>query len=216
MFDLDMNGRHRQLRRSISCALVVLAASLTLGAGAAVANTKGEHCIAPDGTDLNERYGVEATIVLPFCAQLRTGEHWTTSTRWFVAFSYEPGSVPPGFVPAGATPLDDYRAKFVAVRYVIDAGTKQERTSVFPNSNKLWTGVLPFGPPFGDLPQVNQITLGTLHPLSTGQHTIDGYLQFSALHCDGLGAIVDENCLPAGDSFFGRTTFDVVPASKQK
>lgn len=200
-------------RWAILLTAVTVVGAFTFGASSAVANIKGEHCFAPDGNDLNEFYGVSERIVLPFCAQLRTGEHWTTSARWFMATSFE--QVPAGFVPAAGTttPLDDFRAKFVAVRYVIDAGTRQAHTYVFPNSDKLWTGVVSFGPPFGDLPAVNTLTLGTLHPLSKGPHTVDRYLQFSALHCDGLGASVDENCLQPGDIFFGRVTFEVVPSS---
>ena len=201
-----MRTYRQWLRRGVSCALVALAASLSFGAGAGFSNTKGDHCITAGGDDLNQFYGVSETIVATFCAQLRTGEHWTTTSRWFMATSFE--QVPPGFVPAGATPLDDFRAKFVAVRYVIDSGTRQERTYVFPNTDELWTGVV------DGLPTVNPLTLGTLHPLSEGQHVIDRYWRFSGLHCDGLAANIDENCLPAGDSFFGRVTFDVVSASQ--
>jgi hypothetical protein len=215
--DNDSTQSHRRrLRRSASSALVALAAVLMCGAGAATANTKGEHCINPGGVDLNQRYGVAATIVAPFCAQLRTGEHWTTPAAWYMEASF--AQVPAGFVPAGATPLDDFRAKFVAVRYVVDAGTSHERSYAFANSAKLWTGTLPFGPPFGDLTAVNTITLGTLHPLSKGQHTVDRYWQFSAQHCDGLGTDVTPgaNCFPAGETFYGSFTFEVVPASQQK
>ena len=136
-----MLGCQRRLLGS-GRALVVFASFLIFGAGTASPNTNGDHCLAFDGTDLNELYGVSETIVATFCPQLGTGEHWTTTSRWFVAESY--GQVPPGFVPApGATPLDDFRAKFVGVRYVIDSGTRQERTYVFPNSDKLWTGIVP-------------------------------------------------------------------------
>jgi hypothetical protein len=209
-----MRTYRQRLRRGVSCALVVFATFLTVGAGAAFSNTKGEHCFAPDGSDLNERYGISETIVTFFCPQLRTGEHWTTSALWFVAESY--GPVPPEFdlAPGATTPLEDFLAKFVGVRYVIDPGTSQERTYVFPNSDKLWTGVLEFDVGFF-LPAVNPLTLGRLHPLSKGQHVIDRYWRFSALHCDGLGDSLADNCLPAGDTFFGRVTFDVVPASKK-
>lgn len=199
-------GPNRQgLTRGVSCALVVFATFLIFGAGAASPNTKGEHCVGPDGTDLNEFYGVSETIVVAFCPELRTGEHWTTTSRWFVAESY--GPVPPGFMPApGATPVDDFLAKFVGVRYVIDPGTRQQRTYVFPNSEKLFMAAV------GSATLFNPITLGTLHPLSAGQHVIDRYWRMSALHCDGIGDSLEENCLPAGDTFFGSVTFDVVLA----
>jgi hypothetical protein len=211
-----MATHRRRLGHFVACALAVLAASLTFSTGAANANTKGEHCVNPSGVDLNQRYGVAATIVAPFCAQLRAGEHWTTPAAWFMARAFE--QVPAEFVPAGATPLDDLRAKLTAVKYVVDAGTPQERTHEFANGAKLWTGELPFGPPFGDLPAVNTVTLGTLHPLSAGRHTVDRYWRLSAMHCDGLGTDTTpgHNCFPAGETFYGRITFEVLPAAQAK
>jgi hypothetical protein len=48
-------GHNRQrLTRGALLALVVFATFLIFGVGAASPNTKGEHCITPDGTDLNE------------------------------------------------------------------------------------------------------------------------------------------------------------------
>jgi hypothetical protein len=202
-----MGPNRQRLTRGVSCALVVFATFLIFGVGAASPNTKGEHCLGPDGTDLNQRYGVSETIVAPFCPQLRTGEHWTTPALWQMATSFE--QVPPGFVPAGATPLEDFLAKFVGVRYVIDPGTRREQTYVFPNSDKLWTGVI------NGFPSVNTLTLGTLYPLSKGQHVIERYWRMSALHCDGLGDSLADNCLPEGDTFFGAFPFDVVPATKR-
>ena len=200
-----MGPNRQRFRRGVSCALVVFASFLIFGVGAASPNTKGEHCLAPDGTDLNELYGVSETIVAAFCPQVRTGEQWTTTTRWFVAHSY--GPVPPGFVPApGATPVDDFLAKFVGVKYVIDPGTRQEQTYLFPNSDKLFIRDL------GSSTLFNPITLGTLHPLSAGQHVIEIYWRFSALHCDGIGASLADNCLQAGETLFNRVTFDVVLA----
>jgi hypothetical protein len=51
------------VRRSVSYAPVVFAASLTFAAGKAFSNTKGEHRVHPIGGDLHERCGVAATIV---------------------------------------------------------------------------------------------------------------------------------------------------------
>jgi hypothetical protein len=208
-----MGPNRQRLTRGVSCALVVFATFLVFGVGAASPNTKGEHCITPSGVDLNERYGVSETIVAAFCDQLRTGEHWTTTSLWFVAESY--GPVPPEFelAPGATTPLEDFLAKFVGVRYVIDPGTRQEQTYVFPTSDKLWTGVLEFDVGLF-LPAVNPITLSRLYPLSKGQHVIERYWRMSALHCDGLGDSLADNCLPEGDTFFGSVTFDVVRATK--
>jgi hypothetical protein len=195
----------RTFLRGVSCALGALAASLVFGAGAAVANTRGEPCVTADGVDLNQRYGVAETIVTPFCNRLRVGEHWRTPAAWLMAPAFD--AVPAGFVPAGATPLADFRAKLAGVRYVVDPGTRQERTYTFANSSRLWSGVI------DGLAAVNTVTLGRLHPLSKGQHVIDRYWQFSAMHCDGLAANAEENCLPAGEFLYSRVTFEVLPAS---
>jgi hypothetical protein len=204
----------RRLLRNVAWSLAILAAGAALGPATAAANRKGDHCFNRAGVDINERLGMSETIVLPFCPQLRAGEHWTTSTRWFMDYGFT--QVPAGFVPAGPTPVDDFRAKFVAVRYVVDAGTRQERSYVFPNSDRLWMGIIDI-PPFGELPTVDTATLGVLHPLRTGPHTIDRYWRFSAQHCDGFGTspVAGENCFPAGETFYSRVEFEVVPASEE-
>jgi hypothetical protein len=151
---------------------------------------------------LNELFDVSDQIVYFFCPTVDAGQHWTFTIPWFMNTSFE--SVPPEFVPAGDTPLEDFVAKFVAVKYVVDPGTEEEKTYVFPNSDMLWTGVL------ADLPAVNTLTLGSVQPLSVGQHLVEVYWEFSALHCDGLAANLEENCIPAGETLFRRTTFEVI------
>jgi hypothetical protein len=56
---------------------------------------------------------------------------------------------------------------------------------------------------------VNTVTMGTLEPLSVGRHVVDAYFSMSAMHCDGLGRVVEENCFLAGDSFYVQITFEV-------
>jgi hypothetical protein len=51
---------------------------------------------------------------------------------WFMNRGFE--AVSEGFVPAGATPLEDFVAKFTGVRYVVDPGSKRERTYAFAKS----------------------------------------------------------------------------------
>jgi hypothetical protein len=56
------------------------------------------------------------------------------------------------------------------------------------------------------------VTLGTLKPLSVGDHVVESYLSFSAMHCDGFGDVVADNCLPAGETLFLPTvSFTVTP-----
>jgi hypothetical protein len=42
-------------------------------------------------------------------------------------------------------------------------------------------------------------TMPRMTPLSVGAHTYEVTWVLSAQHCDGLGGVVEENCLPAGE-----------------
>jgi hypothetical protein len=57
---------------------------------------------------------------------------------WFMNRGFE--VVSEGFVPAGATPLEDFVAKFTGVRYVVDPGSKRERNYAYANVGDLWIG----------------------------------------------------------------------------
>jgi hypothetical protein len=112
-------------------------------------------------------------------------------------------TVPKGFERAGATPLEDLIAKFIGVKLVVDPGTAQEQTYVFTNADDV--GMIEEN----GFDVVNTVTMGTLEPLSVGRHVVDAYFSMSAMHCDGLGRVVEENCLLAGDSFYVQITFEV-------
>jgi hypothetical protein len=175
---MTMSRHHR--RRWLGAAVTVGVLISILGPGATGVLAKPPaHCLTPTGVDLNERYGVSDAIVAPFCTEIAAGHRWTVTNAWFMNTFFE--STPPGFVPAGATPAEDYAAKFEAVKYVVDPGSKKERTVVFTNVEDLAI--------VSADPQVvaNPITLGSLSPLSPGTHNVDSYLVFSALHCDGRG-----------------------------
>src|SRR5215475_4425499 len=109
-------------------------------------------------------------------------------------------AAPAGFVPAGSTPLEDFIAKFIGVKYVVDPGTVKEKTYVFTNDDVHTV----------EAEVVNPITLGSLKPLSVGDHVLDSYLLFSAMHCDGFGDVVEENCL-SGEAFFQSVEFTINP-----
>jgi len=198
-------SEHRwRLCRSIVVTVGVLSVCLGPGASRSSAGPKPvPHCITPTAVDINERYGVSEAIVAPFCATLNSGRHWTVSNAWLMSPTFV--AVPNGFVPAGLTPLEDFIAKFIGVKYVVDPGTSKEKTYVFGNNDDLAI--------FNDEEAAiaNAISLGTLKPLSVGDHVVDSYLLFSAMHCDGLVANVNENCLPAGETFFGSVQFTVTP-----
>jgi hypothetical protein len=184
-----------------ACVLVFSA-----GGAAAADRKEGNHCISPEGLDLNEFFGVSAQIVSAFCTEVGSGEQWTMSLSWRMNTSFE--TVPEGFVPAGATPLEDFVAKFSGVRYVTDPGTEQSRTTVFRNVSDLFIGT------FAGLPRVSPVTLGTLQPLPVGEHTVEVYWEFSAMHCDGLGTMIGGNCLPAGESKRNAVRFKVIPGHR--
>jgi len=199
-----MSENRKRLQWSIAVTLGVLMACLGPGATGAQAGPQAvPPCITPTGIDLNERYGVSEPIVAFFCPEIGSGRHWTVTNGWFMAPTF--GVVPPGFVPAGATPLEDFIAKFVGVKYVVDPGTQKEKTYFFANGDDLGT--------FDDGVTVaaNPVTLGALKPLSVGAHVVDSYLLFSAMHCDGIGDVVADNCLPPGETLFTSAQFTVTP-----
>jgi hypothetical protein len=193
--------------RRLFVALVALTAGLTLagpptGTGWAGPNDV-EHCVRHDGVDLNVLYGIDDRIITRSCNRARVGEWWVQPAAWIVNTTFE--AVPAEFVPAGETPLEDFLAKFVAVKYVVDPGTKQQRTYVMSSSDRLWTGEL------DGFPAANTVTLGSLHPLRAGQHTVEVYWTFNGMQCDGFADNAVENCFPAGETLYTATTFDVGP-----
>jgi hypothetical protein len=213
-----------RLGRVIAIMLVAVATVVTLGAGRGWAarggnpgpndgpfdpgsDTEANHCISPLGVDLNERYGISEQIVALFCDQVDTGEFWTPAAVWIMNTFFE--VTPPGFVPAGATPLEDFLAKFAAAKYVVDPGSRQERTYVYQKSSRLWTGEI------DGLPAVNTVTLSRLKPLKPGQHVVQIYWVFSATHCDGLGDVPADNCLPAGETLYNVVPFEVTAPAPQ-
>jgi hypothetical protein len=192
--------------RKLVAFVILAAAAMTMDAGAVSAGPKpGEPCIRHDGVNLNELYGISDRIITRSCTQAYAGERWVQPAVWIVNTSFE--AVPAEFVPTGATPLEDFVAKLAAVKYVVDAGTKHERTYVIPSGDRLWIGEL------DGFPAANTVTLGSLNPLSVGSHTVAVYWIFDGMHCDGFVANAVENCFPAGETFYTATAFDVAPRS---
>jgi hypothetical protein len=174
------------------------------------AKTKpGNHCISPStGIDLNRYFGIAEQIVTSFCPTVGAGGRWSTGGPWFMAPTF--GPVPGGFVPAGATPAEDFRAKFTALKLVIDPGTHQEKIIVFPTNDRLFVDT--DEPRFNGLVFVTPTTLGTVQPLSVGEHIVDVFWVFRAMHCDGLAANVEQNCFPVGETkYIPGLPFQVTP-----
>lgn len=191
---------------ALLAALVVAGAALTGGSVPIAAAQAANHCISIGGLDLNVACGVSEAIVAPRCSVINAGQHYRVWAGWWMDDTFE--AVPQGFVAAGDTPLEDFQARFVAVKYVVDPGTARERTYVFENKGNLWTGSL-----FG-FPHVNTLTLASLKPLPVGPHRIDMYWIFSAMHCDGATTSIADGCFQAGETRYGapgKPAFDVAP-----
>jgi hypothetical protein len=197
----------RRLRVGAAVALLAVAALSFAGAGPASADRPAaNHCIPPSGVDLNVLFGVSEQIVAPgspSCTIVDSGERWRPSVMpWFVNLTF--AVTPAGFVPGGATPLQDFVAKFTGVRYVVDAGSVRQITYELTNVRALFKGT------FNGFPLVNPLTLAALKPLPVGDHTVATYWRFRAMHCDGFGAAPD-NCFSAGETQLPTMAFTVTP-----
>ncbi len=192
-------------------AAIVAGACLGPGAAGVSAGSKGgSDCIVQTASgplDLNVFFEVAARIVIPPCNQIGSGQPWTPGAVWFMNTTF--ATVPAGFQPAGATPLDDFLAKFSGATYVVDRGTTEEKTYTFSGTGKLFVGTM-FGSPI-----VNTVTMATLKPLSAGQHVVEVYWSFTAMHCDGFGDVIltsvigDGNCIPPGEHLYWAIPFTV-------
>lgn len=188
---------------------IVLTASLVLGAASTAAGAKKQnHCINPVGIDLNEFFGTQDAFITPFCTTAHTGDKWRPFVRWVVADTFE--VIPEGYVPARPTPLEDFLSKFVSVRYVIDAGTKKERTFEFAVSDLILSVI--------DLPDNTSFVGFTprLRPLPPGNHSIDIFITVTAETWDGLGLEPGVNSAPAGESPSPSVEFRVVNRGRKK
>jgi hypothetical protein len=186
--------------------LALLAASLVFGVGSTSAGRDdppgrdANHCINEFGVDLNELYGVSDQFRTRQCQALSAGEHWVLGGFVWIVDDGVDSLYPDGYVPVSPNPIDDFAAKLVAVKVVVD-GTAQ----VFSPSEALRTditfeqlepdGVEDPGPMASMLPRMN--------PLSVGEHTFQPFIVLDAMHCDGIAPNEEENCLPAGEIAFG-------------
>jgi len=201
----------RTRRRSLALAgtASALLASVVVGGAAAPAlatpakSARYTPCIYPDGTNIQEKYGVTVSLVLPLCPEIKAGAAWAVGIGWYSAKTWE--QMPAGYVPTSATPLDDFRANFVSARWVIDEGTPQQFTVDWANGPRLWIGS------DGTYDIANAMTLGTIRPLPVGAHTVRRSLVLSALTCDGMSEDPSVSCLPAGEAVADTLSFRVVP-----
>ena len=182
----------------------VLALALALGTTTPAVASHGrpevEHCISPSGIDINAAWGVSNRIVAPFCPDALVGEKLSIPNLWLVNTTFE--AVPPEFVPVGATPIDDFNAKFVGVRLELDRGTRLGRTFLVTPDQLGRRTIQGF-------PAVDTVGAPPLRPPSPGPHTMRTVWLFNGLHCDGFGADAFDNCFPAGETVFDDFAFTV-------
>jgi hypothetical protein len=191
-------------RRALVALAAAVAASLALGAGGASASRVdppghqgANQCIFFSGVDLNELFGVPEQFTHFFCRELSAGEHWRPFAPW-IADDGVDSVYPAGYVPSRALPIEDFVAK-LTVRVVTDGGTHQQKTYVFSPVEAVRTDITldqldPDAPHWA-----MAVTMPRMKPLSVGAHTYEVTWVLSAQHCDGLGGVVEDNCLPAGE-----------------
>ena len=193
-------------RLAIFIASWSLVLASTTASVALAGSARTPHCVAPNGVDINANLSLDAAVAAPFCPTIKAGDRWVPAQFYTAARSWE--QMPAGYVPAGATPLEDFAAKFVAIRYVVDEGTPYQFTVEFANGPRLYTGVHPINPAIA---LATPMTLGSIRPLGLGAHTVRSFWIMSAMQCDGWSAVVEESCFPGAGPFDnGTLAFRVV------
>lgn len=200
-----MSRSHRRRWLGAAVSIGVLIGALGPGATGALAKPPAD-CVTPGGFNANEVFGVSDWIVWtvpgPFCPEIGAGHRWTVSNPWSMAPTF--AIVPEGFESDYATPVEDFVAKFEAVKYVVDPGTNKEKTYVFTNGEDMGFVTL------GGRIFANPVSLGSMPPLAPGVHVVNSYLVMNAQHCDGLGddPTPGQNCLE-GEVFYTSMEFTV-------
>ncbi|WP_327280769.1 hypothetical protein [Streptomyces sp. NBC_01205] len=178
-------------------------------APAARPNPGVPHCIAADGTDINALFHVNVRIIGPLaCREAYANERWVRVVpSWTTAADAQSAVYPEGYKPSRPNPIDDFNSKFLSATYITDIGTAQEQRVTFKKNEVLRTGFVGTdGLPF------TGILSPPLKGLPVGPHTSAVLVTLKAQHCDGLGTVVEENCLPAGTTeYSGPAPFTVVP-----
>lgn len=194
----------------LSLAASVVAASLAVGVGSASAgrvdppgHKDANHCVNAFGVDLNELYGVSAQFRFRDRQLLSAGEHWIRPLWWITNFGAD-SVYPPGYIPSRRVPLDDFLAKLVAMKIVVDGGTARERTYVFDPARivRMDIDAEEVEPGAWGAPYPMATLLPRLRPLSVGDHFVETILVLSDEHCDGFSTNPDFSCLPAGEVLF--------------
>lgn len=163
------------------------------------------------GVDANQVLGISQPLVP--CVDPRAGEFYAMITGgWLMNSFWE--TVPADYTPSAPTPLQDFISKVRSVTFVVDPGTKRERSYRYAAQDimdvRSLRELLPLTGP--DWPQV--LFLAKLPPLPPGEHRVRQSIEMSARHCDGLGTVPGFNCLPAGITILTTCPFRVLPRNE--
>lgn len=172
-------------------------------------NHDPHHCVNAAYVDLNQLFGI--TDQLTCQGRIDAGKVWRPTTYWTLNAAYD--DAPPGFVPAGATPLADLVSKLKSVQVVVDPGTPRARTSTYLPKSVLHTNVTydQFDPEAG-YPPIYPVATSiprVFYPLKAGVHRYEVSWILRAKHCDGFSADEASSCLPAGKTSFGVQQLEV-------
>ena len=174
-------------------------------------SSEDNHCISPEGVDANALLGVSEHLVVPgFCDVVEAGEFYVFfNAVWEMNSSW--AETPAGYTPSAPTPLEDFTSKVRSMTFVVDPGTRHERSYRFAAEDIIDVrSVRDFFPESGpDRPSA--FFLAKLPPLPSGDHLIGAIIDMRAPHCDGLGTDPGFNCLGAGTTRLTVCPFTVVP-----
>jgi len=211
-----------------ACVVAALLATMSLSASAAwgAAGLPGtgdkgfdpgprstdNHCVSPEGVDANQLLGISQPLFLPgVCGDvIDAGEFYVPLGPGWLTMNTVWETMPADYTPSAPTPLEDFSSKVRAMIYVVDPGTKQERSYRYPAQNIMDVHTLhEFFPQTGpDWPVA--LFLPKLPPLPPGDHHLSTSIEMSARSCNGLGS-ASTDCLPAGITRLQVCPFTVVP-----
>ena len=221
-------GSTRRLMIAALLATMILSASAAWGADGGLPGTgdenfnpgprsTGNHCVSPEGVDANRLLGISQPLFLPGeCGDvIGAGEFYVPLGPGWLTMNSFWETVPADYTPSAPTPLEDFVSKVRSMIYVVDPGTKQERSYRYPAQSVMdLRTVHDFFPETGpDWPVA--LFLPKLPPLPPGDHRLSTSIEMSARSCNGLGS-ASTDCLPAGITRLQVCPFRVDPTGDDR
>ncbi len=214
-----MASRRRLGHVAYVALLVAMVVTIALQVGstsASAGKSEPNHCVNEFGVDYNTLFG-EADRFRTFeCRTVIAGERWIPFLFWATDDGVD-SVYPEGYVPLKPAPVDDFVAKLIAVKVVVDGGTAQERVQSFSASQAVRTNINAeqLQPGAWPVPTPMAAMLPRMLPATVGEHTFQVIVVLRAEHCDGLGPVRELQCLPAGPiDFTGVRPLSVSPPTR--